>query len=154
MEKKDSISTRLVMAMNARGMKQADLVAQTSIGKSSLSQYIAGMYEPKADKIYLLAKALNVSEAWLMGYDVPMEREEIQPNFEIKKSEEKLSLTDHERLLIEAYRRQPAMQPAVDKLLNVPSGVNTDALVDDMVNTMDNAAEVSTRNQISHILKK
>lgn len=154
MEKKDSISFRLVKAMKERGMKQADLVEQTGIGKSSLSQYIAGKYEPKADKIYLLAKVLNVSEAWLMGYDVPMERDEIQPETENKKSEETISLTEHEMLLIQAYRNQPTMQAAVDRILNVPANANHDALITDMANTIDKVAEVSARNQIRRNLKK
>ena len=31
---------------------------------------------PKQDGIYLLAKALDVDEAWLMGLDVPMDRDD------------------------------------------------------------------------------
>lgn len=54
-------------------MKQADLVALTGIGKSSISTYISGEYEPKQKNLYRLAKALEVNEAWLMGYDVDME---------------------------------------------------------------------------------
>ena len=44
------------------------------MNKSDISQYVSGKVEPNQDKLYVLAKALNVSEAWLMGYDVPMER--------------------------------------------------------------------------------
>lgn len=57
-----------------RKMKQVDLVKVTGIGKSSISTYISGEYEPKQKNIYKIAKALDVNEAWLMGYDVPMER--------------------------------------------------------------------------------
>jgi len=57
-------------------MRQADLVNLTGIGKSSISTYISGEYEPKQKNIYKIAKALDVSEAWLMGLDVPMERKE------------------------------------------------------------------------------
>ncbi len=56
-------------------MKQSELVALTGIGKSSISTYISGEYEPKQKNLYRIAKALDVSEAWLMGLDVPMERE-------------------------------------------------------------------------------
>ncbi|WP_243124926.1 hypothetical protein [Clostridium cuniculi] len=35
---------------------------------------MSGKYTPKQNNIYLIAEALNVNEAWLMGYDVPMER--------------------------------------------------------------------------------
>ena len=42
--------------------------------KSALSQYFSGKHEPEQDKLTILGLALNVSEAWLMGYDVPMSR--------------------------------------------------------------------------------
>ncbi|MCW5197857.1 helix-turn-helix transcriptional regulator [Clostridium perfringens] len=57
-------------------MKQADLVNISGISKGALSSYISGTYEPKQRNIYKIAKALNVNEAWLMGYDVPLERTE------------------------------------------------------------------------------
>ena len=38
-----------------------------------MSQYLKGSFEPKPERVSALAKALKVSEAWLMGYDVPME---------------------------------------------------------------------------------
>ena len=57
-----------------RNITQADLIKSTGITKSSISSYINGKYEPKHDNIYKIAKALNVSESWLMGFDVPMER--------------------------------------------------------------------------------
>ena len=44
------------------------------MNKSDISQYVSGKVEPNQDKLYILGKALNVSEAWLMGYDVPMEK--------------------------------------------------------------------------------
>ena len=69
----DTISNRLKQALKMRNMKQADLVALTGIGKSSISTYISGEYEPKQKNLYRLAKALEVNEAWLMGYDVDME---------------------------------------------------------------------------------
>lgn len=70
-----TFSERLVFAMSKRNMKQADLVKKTGINKGALSSYINGRYEPKQNNIYLLSKALNVNEAWLMGYDVPMDQQ-------------------------------------------------------------------------------
>lgn len=69
-----TIASRLREAMAIREMKQADLVSATGIGKSSISTYLSGDYEPKQKNIYKLAEVLDVSEAWLMGEDVPMER--------------------------------------------------------------------------------
>ena len=65
---------RLQQALEIREMRQAELARKTGIAKSSICTYLTGEYEPKQKNIYKLARALNVDEAWLMGYDVPMER--------------------------------------------------------------------------------
>lgn len=70
----DTFSNRLKTAMRIRNIKATELSSKTGIAKSSLSEYINGKYEAKQDGVYLLAKALNVNEAWLMGCNVPMER--------------------------------------------------------------------------------
>lgn len=76
----ENTSTRLKKALNLRNLKQIDIVERTGINKGALSSYISGKYEPKQTNIYLLAKALDVNEAWLMGYDVPMERDSLPEN--------------------------------------------------------------------------
>lgn len=75
-----STPERLREAMTARGKKQIDLVRETGIDKGSISNYLSGRYEPKQEAIYKLAKALDVSEMWLWGYDVPQERPKEQKN--------------------------------------------------------------------------
>lgn len=70
-----TISERIKEGLQLQDMKQTDLVNLTGITKGALSSYISGAYEPKQRNIYKIAKALNVNEAWLMGYDVPKERE-------------------------------------------------------------------------------
>ena len=75
-ERIESCGKRIAKALTIRNMRQADLAEMTNIPKSSLSLYLKGAYEPKDDRIYVIAKALRVSEAWLMGYDVPMEKSE------------------------------------------------------------------------------
>lgn len=80
---KTTTSERLKQIMNDRGLKQIDIVRKcepycekvgTKIGRSALSQYVKGKYLPDQKKLTLLGLALNVNEAWLMGYDVPMGR--------------------------------------------------------------------------------
>lgn len=71
-------ASRLREAMDSAGKKQVDLVKETGIGKGSLSNYLAGRYEPKQQTINKLAIALGVSEMWLWGYDVPKERSLMQ----------------------------------------------------------------------------
>lgn len=70
----DTFANRLYTAMIIRKIKAAKLSEKTGISKSSISEYLSGKYEAKQNGIYLLSKALNVDEAWLMGCDVPMER--------------------------------------------------------------------------------
>ena len=67
-------SKRIQEGMELRGFKQADLVEKTGISKGALSSYISGRYIPRQNNTFLIAKALNVSEAWLMGADVPIDR--------------------------------------------------------------------------------
>ena len=79
MEKKqESIAQRIRKAMDVSGKKQADIVRETGLDKGSISSYLSGKYEPKQKAIFKLAKALGVSEAWLLGYDVPMDRSDDQ----------------------------------------------------------------------------
>lgn len=69
----DSFANRLNKAISLRNIKPVDLSEKTGIDKSKISSYMSGRYKAKQDGVYLLAQALNVSEVWLMGYDVPME---------------------------------------------------------------------------------
>lgn len=73
-ERVESVSHRLQKAMNIAGKTQADLVRETEITKGTLSRYLSGKFEPKQLAINKLAIALDVSEMWLWGCDVPMER--------------------------------------------------------------------------------
>lgn len=75
----DTTANRLNLAMEMRNMKAVDLSEKTGIGKSSISQYRNGIVNPKQDRIYLMAQVLNVNEMWLMGHDVPMERQPPAP---------------------------------------------------------------------------
>lgn len=94
-----SCGHRISAALTTRGMRQSELCKLAKVPKSSLSLYLSGAYEPKQDRIYAMAKALNVSEAWLMGYDVPMEREKISP--------EEPKLSERERMLLDLFRQVP-----------------------------------------------
>lgn len=75
---------RLQQIMDERGLKQVDILRlaepycaqfNTKLTKSALNQYISGkVTDPRSDKLSILCYALGVSEAWLMGFDVPIER--------------------------------------------------------------------------------
>ena len=68
-----TFSERLNEAMRIRNINQATLCQMTNIPKSAMSQYISGSFKPKASRTFQIASALNVNEAWLMGYDVSMD---------------------------------------------------------------------------------
>ena len=73
-EIKAEIKDRLKEALAIRQMKAVDLVEASGVPKSAISFYLAGKSKPKADRLYIIARVLDVSEAWLLGYDVPMNR--------------------------------------------------------------------------------
>lgn len=60
---------RLKSIMSERKITQSELSKRTGIRQSSISDWLNGRYEPKQDKIYLIAQALGVSPSWLLGYD-------------------------------------------------------------------------------------
>lgn len=70
----ETCAERLNKAMILRDIKQVELSRKTGIPKSALSQYCSGAFKPKQHRLFLLAEALDVDEAWLMGLDVPMGR--------------------------------------------------------------------------------
>lgn len=71
----DNFNNRLKQAMEYRNVKPAELSKLTNIGKSSISQWLSGKYSAKQDKIFVIAKALNVNPSWLIGANVPMSNE-------------------------------------------------------------------------------
>lgn len=85
---RETTSDRLKYIMETRNLRQADILEMVQpycrkygvkIPRNALSQYVTGKVLPKQDKLTILGLALNVSEVWLMGYDVPMERTEPAP---------------------------------------------------------------------------
>lgn len=67
----ESFALRFKKAMKENGIKQIELSRKTGISRSTISQYLSGYAAPKTAKTQLLADALGVSPAWLMGFDVP-----------------------------------------------------------------------------------
>lgn len=70
-----STAERMQIAMREADMQPADLAKAAKLNKSSVSRYLSGEYEPKQIAVNKMAVALNVSEMWLWGYDVPKERD-------------------------------------------------------------------------------
>ena len=70
----DTFQNRLNKAIALRGISAAELARMTNLSKAQISQYTNGIYIAKQVALYKLAVALDVSEPWLMGHDVPIER--------------------------------------------------------------------------------
>lgn len=71
----NDFNSRLAVVMAEKNMKAAELSRLTGISKPRLSQYKNGVYVPKADAICAMARALGVSEAYLLGTtDIPEAR--------------------------------------------------------------------------------
>lgn len=76
----NSFNERLKQAMTLKNISQSELCELTGIPKSAMSQYVSGAFTPKQERTYLIAKALNINESWLLGYDdVSMDRTPIVP---------------------------------------------------------------------------
>jgi len=92
----ESTAIRLKQIMQERNLRQVDIIRlaepycreyNLKLTKSDMSQFVSGKVEPGQWKLAILGRALNVSEVWLMGYDVPMEREEPAPTEEAERVE-------------------------------------------------------------------
>lgn len=78
---------RIAEALSIKGWKQVDLVERTGIAKASINAWVKQNWQPKQKSLMKMAQVLGVSEMWLAGYDVPMERPEAQ-----KKTDELVQL--------------------------------------------------------------
>ena len=81
--RKTTTSERLKCLMSERQLRQIDILNlckpycekyNVKVDKNHISQYINGKAEPRQDKLSILAMALDVDEAWLIGFDVPMKK--------------------------------------------------------------------------------
>lgn len=115
----DTFANRLKKALDYNNMRPIDLANKAKISKAQISNYLKGSYKAKQDKLYTIAKILNVSEAWLMGYDVDMEREWIE-----EKSPSELSI-DNAR-----YIETTTRTVKIPLLGKVPASVPIEAIQD------------------------
>ena len=103
----EDFKDRLRKAIEIKSLKPIDISKKTGITKGTISNYLNGRYKAAQTNLYLISKALNVDEAWLMGYDVPMEKEDEEYNKFIES-------------LVNAYNEAPEdIKKAVNKLLDL-----------------------------------
>lgn len=66
-----SFKNQLRIALESKNIRPIELSKLSGINKSSISNYLAGSYNPNAKHLNMISSVLNVSEAWLMGYEAP-----------------------------------------------------------------------------------
>lgn len=71
---REDFHKRLVQALAIRKMTAQELANRTGISKALISGYINQKYIARQDKLTSMAETLCVNEGWLMGYNVPMEK--------------------------------------------------------------------------------
>lgn len=106
-----TVGERIKQIREGKNINQTELALAINVSKQNLYKYENNIITNiPSDKIEAIAKYLNISPAYIMGWD---------NNPKLKKD---IVLTNHEKTVITLYRSKPEMQPAVDKLL----GVNDD----------------------------
>ena len=122
--KKDT-STRLQELMHIKNINQVDLCQRTGIPKSSMSMYLSGERSPRQNRLSQIAEKFNISEAWLMGYDVPMERTDSLSDETLSQKDKRdildiISSTKAELLSQEGlmFDGDPASPEAIESILN------------------------------------
>lgn len=63
---------RLALALSNKNMIPQELANASGVSKASISQYLNGSHAPSNISSGKMAKILDVSPVWLMGFDVPM----------------------------------------------------------------------------------
>lgn len=124
--KKYTTAERLKQIMQERNMKQVDILELVlpvckkyglKMNKSDISQYVSGKVEPNQRKLVALSEALNVSETWLMGYEIN-EKELIH---EEEKGKSLAKLIANENVLdavVKLSKLQPEDKEMVVNLIN------------------------------------
>lgn len=145
--KKSNTQERLKLIMEEKNLRQVDLLNKcmpyckkynVRLGRNDISQYVSGKAEPTQIRLSILAEALNVTETWLMGYDV-----EREPTFQFSTLEKEL---------ITAYRNKPEMQSAVNTLLGISN--NSQRTVEYPMAARTNAKKIKLSAQEIESLRK
>ncbi len=124
----NSFKDRLKQIMSERKISQSELSRRTGIGRNSISDYLNGKYEAKQDKVFELAKALNVNEAWLMGFDISKNRK-IENN-DITSIYSKLTPTRQSNVLKYATNQLEEQNNDSDNLVDFNSYIQEKSEVD------------------------
>ena len=112
MDKPFTFAQRLKMLLELKGVSRSELARLCGIDRSNVTRYLNGEYEAKQDVVYNIASKLNVSPAWLMGYDSPMteggphyDGEDLAEKLEQYSVSNQLVISEDELELLRNYRQ-------------------------------------------------
>lgn len=81
---KETTGRRLQKYAALLGISQTELREKLDFPKSTMSSYWNDLRAPKQNIISYISEKLNVNEAWLLGYDVQMEKTPVADNEIVK----------------------------------------------------------------------
>ncbi len=110
-----SFGERLKELRKFKGLSQKALAECLDVSKSSINMYEHSVREPSLDMLETIADFFNCDIDYLLGKSNIVNR--LQYNAFV--DSDFPALSDHEKQVISRYRANPAMQPAIDKLLGL-----------------------------------
>ena len=135
------IGQRIREARKRSGMKQDELGTRVGIGKSSISEWESGKRSPDIDKIEDIANALNVSAAYLMGWEsepsaTPLPRMEENKSFgeRLREKRKENNLTQKQLAEIIGVAKSTVAgyesghsEPDMEKIVKIMGALDVDA---------------------------
>ena len=91
------IKDRLRKALDDRGMSASELANRSGLNKGAISRYLHGTVIPKQSAVGIMARALGVSPAWLLGFNVNEDGSAVEAQLDLD------ALTDENRVRVLAY---------------------------------------------------
>lgn len=110
----DPIIQTIIELLDKQGKSQKNLTDYLGITQNAFTDWKSGRIKSYRKHLSKIAEFLNVSVDYLLG----KEQEKKTPSKVLSPS---FSLTPRETAVLIAYRTHPSEQPAVDKLLDVPT---------------------------------
>lgn len=119
-----TFAERLRFLRTEKELTRKALSELTGVSDSSINMYERGEREPGLETLEAFADFFNVDMDYLLGRQEKQKLIDLShliPSKPIEVTSNLVELTKHEHAVISAYRKHPEMQPAVDRLLSIPS---------------------------------
>lgn len=119
-----SFQERLLEALDSAGIVlQCELAQRSGLKESTISRYINGSSTPRFSAANSLAAALDVSTNWLLGYDVPKERnpEQKRDQFVVQMISKLRTDTDFLKVVQQLSELDATAYDAVRRMIDVLS---------------------------------